>query len=233
MHMTRARQDLDLVRDYYTSPRPTGQVDKSIYDIWETGGAFNDSITPSTYVPEYRSHIVLKILSLTSRNSNIFSFGCGNGFVEAELVNFDRWVRAIDCNEAAVKLTRKKGVEAYVADFFMLQPEDMANTDVVYADGLLGHLFDPDEEIVPALSKIESLNLKSGARLVFSNDSPRDMTAAFAPHERVAGFWFLSKDYLRDKLSSFGFETTESYYFPYCRPISGLRNRTICIASVP
>jgi hypothetical protein len=231
--MIHTKQDLDRVRDYYTSLRSVGQTDASIYAIWEKGGAFNDSITPSTYAPEYRSHMVLKLLSLTPDGANIFSLGCGNGFVEGDLVVLGRKVRAIDCNEEAVELTRKKGVEAFTADYFTLLPADVADADAVYADGFLGHLFEPEDEIRPALSKLESLNLKSGTHVVFSNDAPQDPQAAFAPHERVEDFWFISKNYLQESLRSFGFAPVESYYFPYLRPISGMRNRTVCIARVP
>lgn len=231
--MTQVKRDLSYVHDYYCSLRSVGNVDTSIYDIWENGGAFNDSITPSTYVPEYRSHIVLKLLSLTLDAANIFSLGCGNGFVEADLVQHNRTVRAIDCNEKAVALTRKKGVDAFTADFFALRPSDVVDTDAVYADGLIGHLFDAEGGINHALVKLVSLNLKPGAFLLLSNDSPRDPSVPYAPHERLKDFWFVSRGYLQDSLSSFGFETTESYYFPYLRPISGMRNRTICIARVP
>lgn len=230
--MTQVGRDTNLIHQYYTSLRSTRQGNRSIYDIWEDGGAFNDSITPSTYVREYRSHIVLKILSITEDHDEVFSLGCGNGFVEADLASADRRVRAIDCNVEAVELTRKKGVDAFVADFFQMLPEEIAEADVLYADGLLGHLFDTGDEIRPALRKMESFNLKSGTRLVFSNDSPRD-GRDFAPHERVEGFWFLSRTYLQESLAAFGFEPVESYYFPYLRPVSGMRNRTICIAVVP
>ncbi|GAA4215977.1 hypothetical protein [Microbispora amethystogenes] len=231
--MTQTRQALDAVREYYCTQREVGGAEATIYDIWESGGAYNDSITPSTYVPEYRSHMVLKILSLTSDGSGVFSLGCGNGFVEADLVHCERKVRAMDYNEEAVRLTRQKGVDAFTADYFALTAGDVGDAEAVYADGLLGHLFDPVEELRPALGKLESLGLRSGTRLVFSNDAPRDRNVAFAPHERVEGFWFVSKDYLQDTLSAFGFESMESYYFPYLRPISGMRNRTICVARVP
>ncbi|MBV9160723.1 MAG: class I SAM-dependent methyltransferase [Pseudonocardiales bacterium] len=231
--MIQSKQDLTRMRAYYTSLRSVEQTQESIYAIWEKGRAFNDSVTPSTYVPEYRSHMVLKLLSLTSGEAGIFSFGCGNGFVEGDLAGLDRKVRAIDFNEEAVELTRKKGVDAFAADYYTLTPEDIADADAIYADGFLGHLFDADDEITPALSKLESLTPRSRAYLVFSNDAPQDRQVPFAPHERVEGFWFLSKDYLQEKLASFGFVPLESYYFPYLRPISGMRNRTICIARVP
>ncbi|MCY7342719.1 MAG: class I SAM-dependent methyltransferase [Pseudonocardia sp.] len=226
------KQDLDSVRNYYCTPRKE-RADASVYEIWEQGSALNDSITPSTYVPEYRSHIVLKLLSLTADKGSIFSIGCGNGFVEADLVSHGRAVRAIDYNEEAVELTRRKGVDAFTADFFELTPDDVAGTDALYADGLVGHLWDAREQVRPALQKIKSLVLSPGTRLVFSNDSPHDPSAAYAPHDRVDGFWFVSRTYLADELAAAGFEPLESYYFPYLRPLSGMRNRTICVAQVP
>ncbi len=198
-----AGQDLTNVRDYYCAPRSVGDADTTIYEIWESGGAFDDSITPSTFVPEYRSHVVLKILSLTQNQATI------------------------------VELTRRKGVDAFTTDFFALTPADVANADGVYADGLIGHLFDPDEGIKPMLAKLADLELRSGSVLVFSNDSPRQPDAPFAPHDRLGGFWFVARDYLADGLTSFGYAVEESYYFPYFRPLSGMRNRTISIARVP
>lgn len=231
--MPQDRGDLSHVYDYYCSQRPTGQTSDSLYRIWERGEAFNDSITPSIYVPEYRSHVVLKVLTLTEEASNILSLGCGNGFVEGDLVANGRNVKAVDCLEEAVELTRAKGVDAFVSDFFTLEPRHFEGIDVVFGDGILGHLFDPEQEMKPALTKLASLGLKPGSWLVFSNDSPREQGVQFAPHGVVPGFWFISRDYLQKSLGSFGFEPVESYYFPYLRPLSGMRNRTICVARVP
>lgn len=231
--ITESQQDLDRVRDYYTAQRSVGQDEASIYAIWEKGGAFNDSITPSTYVPEYRSHMALKLLSLTKDGSSIFSIGCGNAAVEGVIAGLDRRVRGIDYNAEAVELARQKGIDAFVADYYTLLPSDVAGADIVYADGFLGHLFDSEKEMAPALAKLADLDLKSGSLLVFSNDAPPDPEAAFAPHERVEDFWFISKDYLQERLSDLGYVPVESYYFPYMRPISGMRNRTICIVRVP
>ncbi|MGW3266247.1 class I SAM-dependent methyltransferase [Streptomyces sp. NPDC001056] len=233
MMITEANQDLAQVRDYYTAQRSTGSEAESIYAIWERGGAFNDSVTPSTYVPEYRSHMALKLLSLTGDGASVFSLGCGNAAVEGVVVGLGRTVRGIDFNEEAVELARQKGVDAFTADYYTLRPADVADADIIYADGFLGHLFDAERETGPALDKLASLGLKSGAYLVFSNDAPQDQEAPYAPHQRVADFWYLSKDYLAERLAARGYRTVESYYFPYLRPVSGMRNRTICIARVP
>jgi SAM-dependent methyltransferase len=172
-------------------------------------------------------------MSLTADGQRIFSLGCGNGFVEADLARLNRTVRAIDYNKEAVELTRGKGVDAFAADYYTLNPADIADEDVIYADGFLGHLFDSQESVQPALGKLASLCPKSGAYLVISNDAPKSKQALFAPHERLQDFWLLSKDYLAGELASFGWQLVESYYFPYIRPISGMRNRTICVARVP
>ncbi|MCX0242540.1 MULTISPECIES: class I SAM-dependent methyltransferase [Streptomyces] len=231
--ITEANQNLARVRDYYTAQRSTGGEEESIYAIWEKGGAYNDSVTPSTYVPEYRSHMALKLLSLTEEGASVFSLGCGNAAVEGVVVGLGRTVRGIDFNEEAVRLARQKGVDAFAADYYALRAADVAGTDIVYADGFLGHLFDAEHETGPALDQLATLGLKSGAHLVFSNDAPQDREARFAPHQRVEDFWYLSKDYLAERLEDRGYRAVESYYFPYLRPVSGMRNRTICIARVP
>lgn len=233
MPQTHAKQDLERVRSYYCTQRELEDSNSTIYQIWEGGGAFNDSVTPSTYSPEYRSHIGLKLLDLSDEDTHVLSIGCGNGFVEADLVQGKRVVQAIDCNEEAVSLAIGKGVDAKIADFFELQPADVAKFDVVYADGLIGHHFDAKHELTPVLKKLKSLSLKPGTYLLFSNDSPRDAHSDFAAHEKVEDFWFIARDYLRECLIAEDFEVVESYYFPYVRPISGVRNRTICIARVP
>lgn len=219
------------LEDYYTRQHAVeGDGAQTIYGIWERGQALNDSVTPSTYVEEYRSHIVLKLLSLTSSGSRVFSLGCGNGFVEGDLAGLDRQVRAIDQHAEAVELTRRRQVDAFVADYYDLQVSDLIGEDVIYADGFLGHVFDPVHQIEQALGQLRSLAPVAGTYVVLSNDAPRDLALPYAPHERVPGFWFISRHFLDESLARFGFEPVESYYFPYLRPVSGLRNRTICIA---
>jgi SAM-dependent methyltransferase len=224
-----------ITLDYYTRryPTPCGQDGESIYGIWERGAALNDSVTPASYDPKYRRHMGRTLMSLTNDGAMIFSAGCGNGFIEGDLVARGRSVRAVDLHDEAVELSRQKGVDAVVGDYFALRPADVAGADALYADGLLGHLFDRQEELRPVLDKLAGVGLKSGAYLVLSNDAPFDGSTGFEPHRNLEGFWYLSKDYLQECLVRFGMCVMQSYYFRYVRPISGIRNRTICVARIP
>lgn len=226
-----SQRDIRNLHEYYCSERDMHGRKLSIYDIWDAGGAFKDSVTPSCYSSEYRSHITLKILSITKDGDRIFSIGCGNGFVEAELIKAGRQVEAIDCNDEAVKLAKEKGVTAYTADFFDLREGQLANCDVLYADGLLGHLFRSETQLEGFFSKLFILGMRSSTRLIVSNDPPRDPGIDFSPHDKIDNFWFLSRTFLAETFESHGYRSDESYYFPYFRPISGLRNRSICIVT--
>lgn len=229
---TRSQQDISVMREYYLKKRDVAGEPKTIYEIWEEGGAFNDSITPSTASPEYRSHMFLKLLSLTGAGSVCLSLGCGNAFVEADLVQAERTVLAVDSCEEAVTLAQGKGVDAWTADIYDVSPDDLGALDVVYADGLLGHLFNPTHALEPFVAKLRTLQMKPGAWLVISNDAPADPNTEVLPHPHVPDFWFFSKTYLAQVFAAAGLEIYESYYFPYMRPISGLRRRTICVARV-
>jgi SAM-dependent methyltransferase len=224
-----------MTLDYYTRrySTPCSPDDESIYGIWERGDALNDSVTPASYDPNYRRHMGHKLMSLTNDDAMIFSVGCGNGFIEGDLAAQGRSVRAVDLHDEAVALSRQKGVDAFVGDYFALQPADVARAEALYADGLLGHLFDRQQELRPALNKLTDVGLQSGAYLVLSNDAPFDATTGFEPHRNLDGFWYLSKDYLQQCLVQLGMCVTQSYYFRYVRPISGIRNRTICVARIP
>jgi hypothetical protein len=224
----------DEVRDFYCLPRSTsaGEPLRSRYEIWEKGEAFKDSVTPSTYCSAYRSHMGLKIRSLTNRNGNVFSIGCGNAFVEADLVAKGLRVQAIDYNHEAVELAVAKGVEAFTSDYWDLQPGCLAAVDTIYADGLLGHLYQPGQGLDAFFGTLETLKPRPGSWMVLSNDAPLQSGSSVAPNESVNGFWLLSRAYLTETLQRFNFVVWESYSFPYERPVSGIRNRTICVARI-
>jgi SAM-dependent methyltransferase len=224
------KQDLVAVREYYQTPRPVNGGMKTVYDIWEQGGAFEDSITPSTYCAEYQSHILLKLQSLAPKSGKILSVGCGNAAVEAQLVKLGYTVRAMDVNPEAVALARSKGIDAFQDDFMLMKPAQLADINVVYADGLVGHLVDPDLGLRPFAEKLGELEFAKGTKFVISNDAPRRPFVEYEAHERVQNFWFVSVAYLTKILSGANFDVSERYTFQYFRPKSGMRDRTICVA---
>lgn len=217
----------DTLREFYCTPIGAA---RNRYDIWERGGACGDSVTPSTYCPEYRTHMILKMLSLPRSRDRVFSIGCGNAFVEAGLLARGLRVQAIDCNEEAVVLALSKGIEAFTADYEALPPGHLAEFGIVYADGLLGHLYRPDSGLDGFFETLLRLAPPPGSWLVLSNDAPARPGTPVTPHGGLAGFWLFSRDYLSESVARFGFSVTECYSFPYERPVSGLRERTICIA---
>jgi 2-polyprenyl-3-methyl-5-hydroxy-6-metoxy-1,4-benzoquinol methylase len=202
------------------------------YEIWEKGEPLGDSITPSTYCAEYRSHLGDKIVSLIGTDASIYSIGCGNAFIEGELVKKGIKVDGIDFNEEAAELASKKGVNATSGDYYDLENDLFKSYDLIYADGLIGHLFKEDNGLERFFEKMKDLNLKKGCRILLSNDAPLKNEAVFTKNESVKGFWLLSIEYLRDILERYGYEVEEDYYFSYERPISGTRNRSICVAKV-
>ena len=230
MRSAPTKRDLESVNAFYSTKREVGGVEKSLYEIWEDGGALADSVTPSTYSREYQSHMVLKLLSLTKAGGVVFSIGCGNGVVEGKLATLDRIARGVDCNAEAVSLSIRKGVDAAQADFFDLESGAFGDVDVVYGDGVLGHLFDAERGLDDVFAHLREIGLAPGAQVVLSNDAPRAGGVEVAPHDRVRDFWFLSIDYLTRELEKFDLRVVERYYFPYFRPESGLRRRSICVA---
>jgi hypothetical protein len=91
-------------------------------------------------------------------------------------------------------------------------------------------MYHPDTELTGFFETLAALTPPPGSWLVMSNDAPAEPGAGVVPHGKVPGFWLFSPDYLRDTAQRFGYTVVESYSFPYVRPVSGLRNRTICIA---
>lgn len=219
-------QDVQTVRDYYLSER---EQHRNIYQIWETGGAFNDSVTPSTWCEDYRRWIVARLerqLQFDTSKS-ILSIGCGNAFVEQDLCQKGYEVLGMDINESAVQLALDKGVPAVLADIYEWAPEE--KVDLIYCDGVLGHLYVEGTKCRAALARLRSW-LKPGAGiLLISNDASKDGRAvALAPG--VKGFYHFSQEFVVSELMETGFELVDTTSYLYERPLSGPRRRLVVAA---
>ncbi|MFE5855354.1 class I SAM-dependent methyltransferase [Streptomyces sp. NPDC056500] len=222
-----AKNHEDLV-DFY---RPRGAGEASIFEIWEDGGSRDDSVTPSTYCPEYRDWMSDRLIAELERNDGgLLSLGCGNAAVELHVAQKGFRVLAIDAMEDAVALAVRKGLDAHCADIYQWEPDEPWS--VIYIDGVLGHLHDEQEGLTPVLQRICTwLKPRKGSRsgcatLIASNDAPND-GSAYQKAPKVNGFHWLSAEYMRHQALASGFDRAETDTFRYQRPISGERIRAI------
>lgn len=160
----------------------------------------------------------------------ILSLGCGNAFVEAELIRQGFDVFAIDINSEAVELALAKNVPAKQIDFFDFQAPSAKPYDLIYADGFFGHLYSISSGCEHVLRKVHSLLSKRG-KIVISNDGPSDNTLVQA-HKSVPNFFYLSTQFLKQQGEICGFTASEMDNYEYNRPLSGPRKRTIVTLSI-
>lgn len=219
-------QDAQTVREYYLVERDQR---RNIYEIWEAGGAFNDSVTPSTWCEDYRRWIVKQLEQQLGfdRSKRILSVGCGNAFVEQDLCEKGYQLRAIDINESAVKLALDKGVPATVADIYEWEPE--GNLDLIYCDGVLGHLYVEGAECREALTRLRQWLTPGEGILLISNDASKDGRAV-VPAPGVKGFFHFSREFVVSELVKSGFKPVDTTSYLYQRPVSGPRRRLMIVA---
>lgn len=214
--------------DFYTN-RTDG--DLSLFETWELGQAAGDSVTPSTFSSDYRAWMdeLLRRALGPNRAGAMLSLGCGNAAVEQIVAAKGHEVLATDLCEEAVSLARRKGLDAEQADVMTYQPR--RRYDVVYMDGLLGHLYDPESRLLPVFERVRPWLLDGGA-LVASNDAPADgREAQEAPG--VVRFSWLSADLMREQALAAGYVDVEVHTYDYQRPSSGTRRRAVIVARTP
>lgn len=217
------------VFDYYQVKRHLeGFGEGSIYQIWETGGSYQDSVTPSTYCRGYREMMLERLVRTieSDRSKRILSVGCGNAFVEAELAQRGFDVYAIDINREAVELAIAKHVHSEQIDFFDLRPDDSEPFDLIYADGFFGHLYNSTFGCRHVFEKARQLLSKTG-QIVISNDAPPNEDSGVQAHKSVPDFFYLSTRFLKQEGERSGFYASELTDYRYLRPLSGARTRSI------
>jgi hypothetical protein len=207
----------------------TGNEEQSIFDEWEHGIARGDSTTPSICSPTYRWWILEHLRNALNRDRKhlLLSLGSGNAFVERVLCREGYPVLAVDALDHAVQLARQAGVPAINRNLYSWKTEAQY-WDVVYADGLLGHLHDGQDGAHAALRLFHSW-LKPSGTVVISNDSPKT-DASVQQSSNVPGFYWLSDHWIADELKRAGFSRVSTASITYRRPVSGLRTRAIITA---
>jgi predicted TPR repeat methyltransferase len=216
-------EQVKAVRDYYLHDN---DGEPSIYHIWERGDGRGDVTTPATSSVPYRQYMLdlLRELLAGTDNAGLLSVGCGNGMIEAELTGEGFRVLGMDAMPHAVELARAKGVDAVCADVLSWTPPT-GPWNVIYADGSLGHLYDPETGIAHVLARFKSWLPERGV-LVLSNDPPRT-DAELQENPGVARYYWFSQDYLHRAVEDAGFTDVTSAPFTYQKPVSGPRDRIV------
>lgn len=219
---------IDELAQFY---RAGGNGEPDLFQIWETGGARGDSITPSTFSAEYRRWMHDKLVHHLKRNlGGLLSLGCGNAMIEADLVSDGFEVLGVDAMPEAVALASAKGVDALCVDVTTWNPDRRWST--IYMDGVLGHLYDTADGLTGILRRVRSW-LTAGdagaATLVASNDDTRN-GAGVQLASGVPGFYWLSAGTIAEHALAAGFDEVETGHFLYRRPQSGDRLRSVVVA---
>lgn len=219
---------IEELRRFY---RCEGDQELTLFDIWEGGAANGDSVTPSTYSLPYRRWMTEFLCQLLAdaRPPTLLSVGCGNASVETGVARAGYDVLAVDVLEQAVAIARRKGLRTLVADVRTWVPEP-GRWGVVYADGLLAHLYDHEHGLVPVFKHLHGWLAPTGGILVVSNDSAREGREA-QPAPGVPAHW-LSADYLVEQGRAAGFDDLAATTYTYTRPLSGPRDRVILTGRV-
>jgi hypothetical protein len=211
------------VRDYYLHDN---DGEPSIYHIWERGSGRGDVTTPATSSAPYQQWMgeLLRGFLAESPDPGLLSLGCGNAMIEAGIAADGVRVLGVDALEQAVELAEAKGVDAVCADVLSWTPPPGPWT-VLYADGILGHLNDPDTGVRSVLERFGSW-LAPGGALVLSNDPPR-IDAELQENPGVPGYFWFSRPYLHRQVEECGFRDVTSTLFTYDKPLSGPRDRVV------
>lgn len=226
-HLIDNQQNVRQLTDFYLTEDQSG---RNLFQVWEAGDARGDSITPSTHSTDYRAWMADKLIALLGEPpAGLVSIGCGNAAVEHRVHRCGYRVLAVDVIDEAVRIAAEKGMQTALADVRTWSPDEP--WPVVYADGLLGHLYDPAVGITAQLKHFRSWLPKNGY-LVISNDSPPDDDAPL-PARGVPGFHWLPTAYLRESALAAGFADVMTEDYTYDRPKSGPRRRAILVAREP
>lgn len=212
-------------RDYYLDDN---EGKPSIYHIWEQGRGRGDVTTPATSSPAYRRWMgdLLRGFLAEGPDSGLLSLGCGNAMIEAGIAADGFRLLGVDALEHAVKLAIAKGVDAVCADVLNWTPPPGPWT-VLYADGILGHLYNPRTGLRNVLKRFQSW-LPEGGVLVISNDPPR--TDVEVQEHPDLPYFFLSQPYMHRQVEERGFRDVTSTVFTYEKPLSGPRDRVVVTA---
>lgn len=204
-----------------------GGPGKSLYDLWDEGGAL-ETRPLSVVSQRYRDAIVNALTRWVQPPACLISLGCGCGFTELALARAGYRVLATDLSPSAVASARRKGLQARCFD--VIGDTITERWQIVYADGLLGHLWVPDRGLAPAITATRRL-LATGGVVVVANDlaDSDDECNLAVSSDPQAEFFRPPRDYLYRAFNASG-RVVDEVVFHYRRPSGAPRRRQVLVA---
>jgi SAM-dependent methyltransferase len=205
---------------------PPGQP--SLFDLWEAGEpahlqpplAFSDT--------KYRSKITSVLEHQRSAGRRLVSVGAGNGVLEAALAAAGWDVLATDPAVSALRLCRARGLPT--RRFELLRDAPIDRFDVIYCDGVMGHLWDSKFASIPAWIALWQLGHRDSICCV-SNDLSDTEEVEFAVRGSSTAAFYRPPpgSYGRDATSSLRWSVVSEHIYDYLR--TGVqRKREIVVA---
>lgn len=143
---------------------------ESLFALWERGESGQMPPPLSVRQPRYRRLIIELVKRHHPRShATVLSIGAGNGFTEADLFSAGFDVVATDRSEIALEYCRQKGVDTIRYEFPNQSPPGLNQFDVIYCDGLLGHLWQPKGGYTHCWARFAEF-AKFRSLLILSND---------------------------------------------------------------
>jgi putative intracellular protease/amidase/SAM-dependent methyltransferase len=206
-------------------------IDGGRYDAWAATTAVGDSITPSAFCADYREHLLSLVRKYSDFPSSIVSIGCGNATMETIFAKAGYHVLATDmfeeCSKYVEHVDGPGSISFAVLDVLRFEHFEITTQyDIVYIDGVVGHLLDLPggvEALFDAAAKL----VKTGGILLMSNDPPAN--ADVEKNKHVPAFHFVNENHLRTQMESHNFTMQEFAPFDYQRPVSGNRTRVVVV----
>lgn len=200
---------------------------------WEEGRPCGDSVTPATCVPDYRRFLggVFARVSPIASGIKVLSLGSGNCVFEEQLKKDGYEVVCSDALPESGAYAQKKGlkfVQANVLDQEAVSKLGPISADIVYADGVIGHIIaelgNGGEYFLEFCNKL----LRAGGSVVISNDA--SPVGVQMRHELLNNFTYIVPADLQRAACDLGYVDIKCENYEYHRPESGPRNRLIFTA---
>lgn len=194
----------------------------SLFQLWEEGGEGDLPAPLAVWDEGYRRRLVRLLLGempLDARQHRILSVGAGNGFLEVDLKNAGAEVLATDRSKFALAFCKRKGLQVRHFDLGRDCPAALGVFQSICCDGVLGHLWTPENGLDPIWRKLSKLVQPKG-RLLLSNDlsdSDTEPTLKVTSDKRARFFRPPAGWYLRDAIASRLWLAVSSEIYPYER----------------